>query len=143
MSRNLPNLLPKRKSPESTEDSDDLAESSSEEEQHSLLQQRDKKQACSVDTELLSFAWNENGNFENLGLEYLGPEVLLGGSRKNCLKSDIWSLGCIMAELLMRTAEWQSGTKSKTQDGEGSVSNNTGQGDPEVKMSEKMDNDTS
>ena len=66
----------------------------------------------------------------------------MGGSRKNCLRSDIWSLGCIMAELLMRTVEWESSRKKMEEDGKVSGSSDTGQDDPEEKRPKKMGNAT-
>ena len=62
MTRNLPDLLPKGKSPDSSEDSDDLADCSSEEDQDSQVLRHDKNQSSLVDTEMLFDAWKQNWN---------------------------------------------------------------------------------
>ena len=51
----------------------------------------------------LSRFWEENKNFTNLvvTLWYWAPELLLGEVKYD-LSVDIWSAGCIFAELLLR-----------------------------------------
>jgi cyclin-dependent kinase 1 len=54
-----------------------------------------------VETFLVSFQLLSVPIFQVVTLWYRGPEVLLGSQRYSC-PLDIWSIGCIFAEMVMK-----------------------------------------